>query len=52
MDKNYKAKDFVSSKCRKEMKDTRIAIKRGPCTSNLTMHQMPWIICTLKFLGC
>jgi hypothetical protein len=28
MDKYYKAKDFVSSKCHKEMKDTLIASLR------------------------
>jgi hypothetical protein len=47
MEKYYKAKDLVSYKCHKEMKDTWIAsfvvfdgtIKRGSCTSSLTMHQ-------------
>jgi hypothetical protein len=50
MEKYYKAKDLVSYKCHKEMKDTWIAsfvvfdgtIKRGSCTSSLTMHQQSW----------
>jgi hypothetical protein len=37
MDKYYKAKDFVSSKCHKEIVFER-TIKMDSCTSILTMH--------------
>jgi hypothetical protein len=58
MVEDCKAKDFVSSKCRKGDQVGLLVcsfdrtIKRGSYTSSLTMHSKSHKRCTLKFLGC